>query len=149
MVDRAEDFLFSLGFKQVRVRHYQNLARIEVYPEEMGRFMEISREGKSRQPFERDRVSIRHLGSSGVSIGIDERGIEMKAIALLSGGLDSTLAAKVVLEQGIELEALNFLTVFCNCTNRREKPASLPRRRSSLWAFPSKCSMFLKSIWRS
>jgi len=44
----------------------------------------------------------------------------MKAIALLSGGLDSTLAAKMVLEQGIELEALNFLTVFCTCTNRGE-----------------------------
>jgi tRNA U34 2-thiouridine synthase MnmA/TrmU len=44
----------------------------------------------------------------------------MKAIALLSGGLDSTLAAKVVMEQGIELEALNFLTVFCTCTNRGE-----------------------------
>jgi tRNA-specific 2-thiouridylase len=44
----------------------------------------------------------------------------MKAIALLSGGLDSTLAAKIILEQGIELEALNFLTVFCTCTNRGE-----------------------------
>ncbi len=44
----------------------------------------------------------------------------MKAIALLSGGLDSTLAAKVVMEQGIELEALNFMTVFCTCTNRGE-----------------------------
>lgn len=44
----------------------------------------------------------------------------MKAIALLSGGLDSTLAAKIVLEQRIELEALNFLTVFCTCTNRGE-----------------------------
>ena len=44
----------------------------------------------------------------------------MKAIALLSGGLDSTLAAKIVIEQGIELEALNFLTVFCTCTNRGE-----------------------------
>ncbi len=44
----------------------------------------------------------------------------MKAVALLSGGLDSTLAAKVVLDQGIELEALNFLTVFCNCTHRGE-----------------------------
>ena len=40
MVDRAEDFLFGLGFKQVRVRHYQNLARIEVYQEEMGRLLE-------------------------------------------------------------------------------------------------------------
>ena len=42
----------------------------------------------------------------------------MRAIALLSGGLDSTLAAKVVLEQGIELEALNFMTLFCTCTSR-------------------------------
>jgi tRNA U34 2-thiouridine synthase MnmA/TrmU len=42
----------------------------------------------------------------------------MKALALFSGGLDSTLAAKVVLEQGIELEALNFLTVFCTRTTR-------------------------------
>jgi uncharacterized protein len=40
MVDEAEDFLFSLGFKQVRVRHYQNLARIEILQEEMGRLME-------------------------------------------------------------------------------------------------------------
>ncbi|MGD0918855.1 MAG: 7-cyano-7-deazaguanine synthase [Thermodesulfobacteriota bacterium] len=44
----------------------------------------------------------------------------MKAIVLLSGGLDSTVAAKVVMEQGIELEALNFLTVFCTCTHRGE-----------------------------
>jgi len=44
----------------------------------------------------------------------------MKAIALLSGGLDSTLAARVVMEQGVELEAINFLTVFCTCTNRGE-----------------------------
>lgn len=42
----------------------------------------------------------------------------MKAIALLSGGLDSTLAARVVMEQGVGLEALNFMTVFCTCTHR-------------------------------
>ncbi len=41
-----------------------------------------------------------------------------KAIALLSGGLDSTLAARLVLDQGVNLEALNFMTVFCTCTNR-------------------------------
>jgi len=38
-VDQAEDFLFGLGFKQVRVRHYGDLARIEVLTEEMGRLM--------------------------------------------------------------------------------------------------------------
>jgi tRNA U34 2-thiouridine synthase MnmA/TrmU len=39
-----------------------------------------------------------------------------KAIALLSGGLDSILAVRLMLEQGIEIEALNFMTVFCTCT---------------------------------
>jgi len=42
MVDQAEDFLFGLGFKQVRVRHYHKLARIEIFQEEMGRFMDGS-----------------------------------------------------------------------------------------------------------
>jgi tRNA U34 2-thiouridine synthase MnmA/TrmU len=39
-----------------------------------------------------------------------------KAVALLSGGLDSTLAVKMVLDQGVEVIALNFMTPFCNCT---------------------------------
>ena len=41
---------------------------------------------------------------------------KIKALALLSGGLDSTLAIKVMLEQGIEVEAINFITPFCLCT---------------------------------
>lgn len=41
-----------------------------------------------------------------------------KALALLSGGLDSILATKLVLEQGIEVEAINFLTTFCTCTRK-------------------------------
>lgn len=39
-----------------------------------------------------------------------------KAIGLLSGGLDSRLAVKLMQEQGIEVTALNFVTPFCNCT---------------------------------
>ena len=42
----------------------------------------------------------------------------IKAIALLSGGLDSTLSTKLILEQGVEVVAVNFLTIFCNCTPR-------------------------------
>lgn len=41
-----------------------------------------------------------------------------KAIALLSGGLDSILATRLMLDQGVDVEALNFLTVFCTCTSR-------------------------------
>jgi uncharacterized protein len=39
-VDEAEEFLFKLGFKQVRVRHYQDLARIEILKKEMERLMD-------------------------------------------------------------------------------------------------------------
>lgn len=38
MVDRAEAFLKTLGFNLVRVRHHDDIARIEVSPEEIGRF---------------------------------------------------------------------------------------------------------------
>lgn len=41
-----------------------------------------------------------------------------KALALLSGGLDSTLAVKVMMEQGIDVEALNFTSPFCTCTSK-------------------------------
>jgi pyridinium-3,5-biscarboxylic acid mononucleotide sulfurtransferase len=35
-VERAEDFLFGLGIRQKRVRHHNDMARIEVSPEEFG-----------------------------------------------------------------------------------------------------------------
>jgi tRNA U34 2-thiouridine synthase MnmA/TrmU len=40
----------------------------------------------------------------------------IKAVGLLSGGLDSALAAKLMLEQGIEVYAVNFTSPFCTCT---------------------------------
>lgn len=39
----------------------------------------------------------------------------MKALGLLSGGLDSTIAVKMIIERGIDVEALNFVTPFCLC----------------------------------
>ncbi|MCX5817665.1 MAG: hypothetical protein NTX75_15745 [Proteobacteria bacterium] len=39
-----------------------------------------------------------------------------KAISLLSGGLDSLLATKLIMDQGIEMAALHFTSPFCNCT---------------------------------
>lgn len=43
-----------------------------------------------------------------------------KAMALLSGGLDSTLAIKMMLEQDVEIVAVNFVSPFCTCSPRRE-----------------------------
>ncbi len=41
-----------------------------------------------------------------------------KVIALLSGGLDSSLAVRLILDQGIEVDALNFGTPFCTCNRK-------------------------------
>ena len=44
--------------------------------------------------------------------------MKRKAIALLSGGLDSTLAVKMMLDCGIDVVALNFTSPFCTCTGK-------------------------------
>lgn len=41
-----------------------------------------------------------------------------RAVALLSGGLDSTLAVKLMQEQGIQIYAITFITPFCTCTKK-------------------------------
>ena len=42
-------------------------------------------------------------------------GKRVKVLVLLSGGLDSTLAVKIMLKQGVDVEAVNFTTPFCLC----------------------------------
>ena len=42
----------------------------------------------------------------------------MKALGLLSGGLDSTLATKLILDQGIDVMALKFTSPFCTCDQK-------------------------------
>jgi tRNA U34 2-thiouridine synthase MnmA/TrmU len=66
-------------------------------------------------------------------MNVDEK--KPKAIALLSGGLDSTLAISVMLDLGVEVVALNFTTIFCNCTSERRKAGcgSEARRVSKLF----------------
>ncbi|MBU2599331.1 7-cyano-7-deazaguanine synthase [bacterium] len=44
--------------------------------------------------------------------------MDKKAIALLSGGLDSTLTIRLLLDQGIEIVALNFTSPFCQCNRK-------------------------------
>ena len=59
-----------------------------------------------------------------------------KAVALISGGLDSLLAAKVVQEQGVYVEGLNFFTGFCvegHTHAIRKKDRAKPKRNNALW----------------
>lgn len=43
---------------------------------------------------------------------------KIRAVALLSGGLDSTLAVKLILDQGIDVTALKFTSPFCMCDQK-------------------------------
>ncbi|MDA1073550.1 MAG: tRNA (5-methylaminomethyl-2-thiouridylate)-methyltransferase [Proteobacteria bacterium] len=59
-----------------------------------------------------------------------------KAVALISGGLDSMLAAKVIMEQGIHVEGINFFTGFCvegHTHAIRQRDRARPKRNNALW----------------
>src|SRR3989304_6311231 len=50
-------------------------------------------------------------------------GMNRRCVALLSGGLDSKLAIRMMLDQGIEVEAINFRTVFGCCKDDAARTA--------------------------
>lgn len=61
---------------------------------------------------------------------------QIKAVSLISGGLDSMLATKVIMEQGVHVEGINFFTGFCvegHTHAIRNKDKAKPKRNNSLW----------------
>ena len=60
----------------------------------------------------------RHPFSIGRIMEPQEFTMKRKALALLSGGLDSTLAVRLMLDMGVNVEALNFTSPFCTCTGK-------------------------------
>lgn len=61
---------------------------------------------------------------------------QRKAVALISGGLDSMLAVKVIQEQGIHVEGINFFTGFCvegHTHAVRKKHKDKQKRNNALW----------------
>lgn len=64
--------------------------------------------------------------------------VTIVAVGLLSGGLDSTLAARVLQDQGIDVRALNFTSPFCCCTPRSNSCAAVVRSVTQLGNIPLK-----------
>ncbi len=44
---------------------------------------------------------------------------EIKCLGLLSGGLDSNIAVKLMVKLGYDVTVLNFMSPFCNCTKKQ------------------------------
>lgn len=57
--------------------------------------------------------------------------MKKRAISLLSGGLDSVLATRLMVEQGVEVTALHFTSPFCNCTHGKNKGCGIQALRSA------------------
>lgn len=65
-----------------------------------------------------------------------EKPKQYKAVSLISGGLDSMLATKVIADQGIHVEGINFFTGFCvegHTHAIRKKDQSKEKRNNALW----------------
>ena len=73
MIEEAEDLLMNLGFRQVRVRHHGNIARIEILPGEISRILPFAEQIDSE---------MRRIGFSYVTL--DLRGYR-------SGSMDEVL----------------------------------------------------------
>jgi len=62
--------------------------------------------------------------------------MQRKAVSLISGGLDSMLATRVILDQGIHVEGINFFTGFCvegHTHAIRSKDKKKEKRNNALW----------------
>jgi tRNA-uridine 2-sulfurtransferase len=64
--------------------------------------------------------------------------MKIRALGLLSGGLDSTVAAKILIEQGIEVFAINFTSPFCTCTAKSSGCAAVSIAVAQLGNIPLK-----------
>lgn len=61
---------------------------------------------------------------------------QRRALALISGGLDSLLATRVVQDQGVHVEGINFYTGFCvegHTHAIRKKDRNRAKRNNALW----------------
>ena len=61
---------------------------------------------------------------------------QRKAVSLISGGLDSMLATRVILDQGIHVEGINFFTGFCvegHTHAIRSRGRKKEKRNNALW----------------
>ena len=85
-----------------------------------------------------------HGDAVNVNVDVNANGAQSmpgagrKAVALISGGLDSMLAARTILEQGVHVEGINFFTGFCveghtHAIRRRANGGGSNPRNNALW----------------
>lgn len=66
---------------------------------------------------------------------------KIKTLGLLSGGLDSTIAVKLMIELGYHVTVLHFMSPFCNCTKKKDSCKSAAHRVAE------ECEVEIKTVF--
>lgn len=78
MIEQAEDFLFSLGFTQLRVRHHGDIARIELPPKHLAGFFSRDMAAKVESRFREIGFQYTTLDITGYRAGSLNEALEFK-----------------------------------------------------------------------
>ena len=73
VVERGEDAIRALGFRQFRVRHHGDIVRIEIAREELDRALNPAMAARVHGDLQGSRLQVRHSRSGRISLRIDER----------------------------------------------------------------------------
>ena len=72
VIERGEDALRALGFRQFRVRHHGEIVRIEIAREELPRALTAEMAREFTAVFKATGIQIRHPRSGGIPLRVDE-----------------------------------------------------------------------------
>ena len=72
VVEKGEDALRAMGFRQFRVRHHGEIVRIEISREELERALDPAMAGEVHQHFQSAGFQVRHARSGRLPFRIDE-----------------------------------------------------------------------------
>ncbi len=87
-VDCAESFLRNLGFKNFRVRHHENLARIEIDPSEMAKILDLDLFDKIDQSLNSLGYRYVTLDLKGFRSGSLNEILELESFSAIKSGRD-------------------------------------------------------------
>lgn len=82
MIEQGEDLLLSLGFTQMRVRLHQNLARIEIMPEDFNKIIDRAIRDKIIEKFNKIGFNYITLDLKGYRMGSMNEGVSNNSFVL-------------------------------------------------------------------
>ena len=81
VIERGEDALRALGFRQFRVRHHGEIVRIEIAREELPRALTAEMAARVHRRVQRTGIQVRHSRPGGIPLRVDESTADCRRVA--------------------------------------------------------------------